>query len=159
MKWDKIISEEPNDHWCFLNSKDKIVLDLGCGKFYSSISTAEWFVNNGATMVTGVDLSNIGYEADNFIMKIKNIESTDDLDFLLRLTTPQIIKCDIEGAEIHFDKIDELPYTEQIAIEYHSEFLKELVERKVMEWGFTNKKLYQIFDEDINRIGVIFAWK
>lgn len=156
---EKIISEEPHQHWPFLNVKDKIVLDLGCGKFYSQISTAEYFVNQGAAMVTGVDLSDIGYTANNFIMKAGAIESTERLDFLLRLTTPEVIKCDIEGAEIYFDKIDDLPYTKQIAIEYHNEFLKELIERKFIDWGFTNNKCYQIFDESIDRIGVLYAWK
>ena len=31
----KITSEEPEIHWPFLKVKDKVVLDLGCGIFYS----------------------------------------------------------------------------------------------------------------------------
>lgn len=42
MNW-KITSEEPGNHWGFINFKDKIVLDLGCGKFHSTISTYDWF--------------------------------------------------------------------------------------------------------------------
>ena len=29
-----ITSEEPINHWGFIDFKDKIVLDLGCGKFH-----------------------------------------------------------------------------------------------------------------------------
>ena len=55
MNW-KITSAEPDNHWGFINFKDKIVLDLGCGKFHSTISTYDLFLQNGAKQVIGVGL-------------------------------------------------------------------------------------------------------
>lgn len=155
----KIISEEPNLHWNFLNFNEQIVLDLGCGKFYSSISTAEWFVENGAGLVVGVDLSDIGYQSDRFIMKVMNIDSTQKIKSLIDLYYPSVLKIDIEGAEIYLYDIPHLASVNQIGIEYHNEYLKELCERKFIDWGFKNTKLYQLFDESTDRIGVYYAWK
>lgn len=154
----KITSEEPIEHWYFLTPKDKIILDLGCNRFYSSISTAEWFIGEGAKELIGVDLSLCDFEHPNFINHIDIIDSTDKIKKYLQYN-PQIIKCDIEGAEIYFDGIDELPSVEEIAIEYHTELIKPFIERKLNEWGFNKIITYQIFDEDINRIGVFHAWR
>jgi hypothetical protein len=33
------------------------------------------------------------------------------------------------------------------------------MEQKIREWGFETTETYQLFDEDINRIGIIYAWK
>jgi hypothetical protein len=33
------------------------------------------------------------------------------------------------------------------------------MEKKIKDWGFENTDTHQLFDEDINRIGVIYAWK
>ena len=41
----------------------------------------------------------------------------------------------------------------------HNENLKELCEKKFIDWGFKNTKLYQLFDESTDRIGVYYAWK
>ncbi len=154
----KIKSEEPKEHWRFLNPKDKVVLDLGCGKFYSSISTAQWFLDQGASQVIGVDLSKEPITSDRFIGYAKAISSKEDLEYFLKYK-PQIIKVDIEGAEKYFDKIASLEGVECITIEYHSNELKQLCEKKFADWGFSNLELYQLFDEDINRIGVWHAWK
>ena len=154
----KITSEEPNDHWYFLKPNGKIVLDLGCNKFYSSISTAQWFIENGAEKLIGVDLTLNDYSHENYISHIDVIDSTFKIENLLKYN-PQLIKSDIEGAEVYFEPIQSLPSVEEIAIEYHSEHLKGLMERKLKEWGFENIITYQIFNEDINRIGVLHAWK
>lgn len=154
----KITSEEPKEHWRFLNPKDKVVLDLGCGKFYSSISTAEWFLNEGASKVIGVDLAKEPIENERFIAYAKAISSKEDIEYFLTYR-PHIIKADIEGAEKHFENIESLIGVEAIAIEYHSFELKQLCERKISEWGFSNLEVYQLFNEDINRVGVWHAWK
>ena len=155
----KITSEEPEIHWPFIKVKDKIVLDLGCGLFYSKQSTPDWFVQEGAKQVIGVDLGN-----DNpsyFTYHQMNISSKDDILQLLDEYKPDVIKCDIEGAEVYFKDIStsDIDSVKQFAVEYHDNSLKLLMEQKITEWGFTSVNLYQLFDEDINRIGVIYAYK
>ena len=155
----KITSEEPSIHWPFLNVKNKKVLDLGCGQFYSSVSTAEWFLNKGADKVIGVDLSDISLFNDNFTMIGMRINSSDQLKSLIDTYLPDVIKCDIEGAEEYFNEISLSSSVKQFAVEYHDNNTKLICERAIEDWGFENVETYQLFNEDINRIGVIHAWK
>lgn len=155
----KITSEEPKEHWSFLNPGNKIVLDLGCGKFYSSISTAQWFLNEGAAKVIGVDLGKEPIENSKFVSYAKRIESKEDLEYFLHYM-PEIIKCDIEGAEVYFKDINALPTSvKQFAVEYHNNDLKKICEDRFEKWGFTNIELYQLFNESTDRIGVYHVWK
>ena len=154
-----IDSEEPVIHWRFLDVKDKVVLDLGCGKFYSSISTAEWFLQQGAKDVIGIDLSDINLNNEKFTMVVARIVSPDQLALLIHSCPIDVIKCDIEGAEINFNSIKTLPECiKQFAVEYHDNETKLVCERAIIRWGFKNMEYYQLFNEDINRIGVIYAW-
>ena len=123
----KITSEEPEIHWPFLNVKDKVVLDLGCSIFYSKISTADWFVQQGAKQVIGVDLGNDTPE--HFIYHRIAIRSKNDILYLLNKYTPDVIKCDIEGAEEHFKDIssNDIESVKQVAVEYHNNDLKLLI--------------------------------
>lgn len=155
-----IDTEEPDVHWGFLNVINKIVLDLGCGKWYSTISTAEWFLNKGAKQVIGIDLSSIGIEKDNFTMIVGKISTPEQLHKLILNNNPQIIKCDIEGAETCFDKIETLPETvEQFAVEYHDADTKAVCEAAVKRWKFPNVENYSLLGYGTERIGVIHAWK
>jgi len=155
----RINSEEPNIHWPFLDIKGKRVLDLGCGKFWSSISTAEWMINNGARVVVGVDLSDIDIDSPKFTMIVKRISSKEELEDLFLRYVPEVIKCDIEGAEIYLDGIVLPVETKQFAVEYHDAATKAVCEKMIKQWEFPNVEYYQLFTEDINRIGVINAWK
>lgn len=154
----KITSEEPIEHWRFLRPQGKIVLDLGCGKFYSSISTAQWFLDQGASFVIGVDLGKENIIDDKFIAYAKAIQSKEDIEYFLKYN-PQLIKSDIEGAEMYFKDIAAIPSLEEIAIEYHDENTNKICVDKLKEWGFVNIQQYQLFNEDVNRIGVYHAWK
>lgn len=156
---DKILSEEPHIHWSFLHPKDKIVLDLGCDKFLSSKHSAEWFVEEGAFYVLGVDLHNIGYYHPRFTMDVKNIDSAEKIENLLRVFQPDILKVDIEKAEVHFKDVKKMPSVEEVAIEYHTVELKKLMEEMVDLWGFKNIKVYQLFDLDVEEQGVIYAYR
>lgn len=154
-----INSEEPKEHWSFLSPEGKIVLDLGCGKFYSSISTAQWFLDEGAAKVIGVDLSKESIDNQRFIPYAKAVKSKEDLEYFLNYM-PEIIKCDIEGAEKYFKEIDNLPTSvKQFAVEYHDAETKKICEDQFSKWGFTNVELYQLFNEKTDRIGVYHAWK
>lgn len=156
----KITSEEPIDHWGFLKVKDKIVLDLGCGKFHSTISTPEWFIQNGAQKVIGIDLSS-EFEYDKFIYHAMAIENSQQIKGLIETYKPHIIKADIEGAEIHFNNVDisDLGVISEIAIEYHSNELMELIFNKLADWEFALVNIYQLFDIETERMGVIHAVK
>lgn len=154
-----INSEEPKDHWWFLKPQGKIVLDLGCGKFYSSISTAQWFLDEGAAQVIGVDLSKEPIEDIRFKAYATGVGSKNDLEYFLEYA-PNIIKCDIEGAERYFEHINIVPLSlTQFAVEYHDAETKKICEDQIVKWGFTNVELYQLFNENTNRIGVYHAWK
>lgn len=155
----RIDTEEPDVHWGFFDITNKVVFDLGCGQFYSSISTAEWFLNKGANKVIGVDLLDINLNNERFTMIVENINSTEQIQNLLDVHHPNLIKCDIEGSEVYLDGINNLSEVEQIAIEYHDNHTKLVCENKIKEWGFENITMFQLFNENVDRIGVIYAWR
>lgn len=156
----KITSEEPVDHWGFLNVKDKVVLDLGCSKFHSTIPTYEWFLQEGASKVIGVDLGEEKSD-ENFTYFQSWIDSDEKIKNFLQGHPIDVIKADIEGAEKYFQNIskENLNNVTEIAIEYHDEELKALVLSKLAEWAFGVVDTYQLFDIDIARMGVIHAKK
>lgn len=154
-----VTSEEPSNHWGFINFKDKIILDLGCGKFHSSISTYDWFLQNGAKQVIGVDLGNETSENINFIYSSGAINSKERLLNLINEYNPEIIKSDIEGAEIHFKDINNLHSVKEFAIEYHSADLKNMLIDKFATWGFDYVEEIQLMDCNIEEQGVLYAKK
>jgi SAM-dependent methyltransferase len=154
----KIMSEEPVEHWSFLNFKNKIVLDLGCGRFYSSISTAEWFINEGASLVIGVDLSKEPIQNERFIPYAKAISSSVDIEYFFKYK-PNVVKCDIEGAEKYLKDVLLDSSVEEIAIEYHDAETKKVCEDFFEKWNFNKIELYQLFNESTDRIGVYHAQK
>ena len=157
----QITSEEPIDHWGFLNIENKIILDLGCGRFHSSISTAEWFIQNEAQKVIGIDLGNEIIDSHKFIYHSLAIDKPQQIKGLIETYKPHIIKADIEGAEIHFNEVSlsDLGRVSEIAIEYHNNELKELILNKLSEWEFEIVDIYQLFDIEIERMGVIHTIK
>ena len=158
MNW-KITSEEPDNHWGFINFKDKIVLDLGCGKFHSTISTYDWFLQNGAKQVIGVDLGDETSEDINFIYSGGEVNSKERLLKLINEYNPEVIKSDIEGAEIHFKDIENLHNVKEFAIEYHSADLKNMLINRFNVWGFDYIEEIQLMDCNSDEQGVLYAKK
>ena len=168
-----INSEHPYEHWSFLDVKDKVVLDMGCS-FYDAtynpgmLSSAEWFVETGATNVIGFDAN--PYEVDKYNVVYKNnpkykvfklfVDNTEKIKDLLKYK-PEVIKCDIEGGEIYFNDIskDEMECVEQIGIEYHDEATKKMCEVKLSEWGFDFIEQYSLMYIDTNKQGVFCGKK
>lgn len=167
-----ITSENPSDHWRFLDVKYKVVMDMGCSFWDSTwhddwLSSTEYFVDKGAKKVVGFD------EAQHDIDKYHQLYNGDErydifklrlddpitLQRLLNIHKPQVIKCDIEGAEINFLHIDNLEGVEQIAIEYHNGPTKLMCETMMPLWGFTNIELYKLGENPIESAGVYNAWK
>ena len=168
-----IPTEDPKHHWSFLNVKDKLVLDMGCS-FYEAyyhpgmLSSAEWFIENGAVQVIGFDGDPAEVEKYNVVYKNDPryevfelwLDSTDHIKKLLEFK-PQIIKCDIEGAEINFMPItkEEMDCVEEIAFEYHDVATREMCEKKLPEWGFDYIEQFSILDRHPDNQGVYYGRK
>ena len=94
------------EHWRYINPKDKVILDLGC----DSGSSMSWFFEKGAKKVIGVDgdpekwpaiLENYGNDPDAVCLKIL-IENSQQINELIEQYEPDLVKSDIEGAEMAF---------------------------------------------------------
>ena len=163
-----IPTEDPKHHWSFLDVKDKLVMDMGCS-FYEAyynpgmLSSAEWFIENGAAQVIGFDGDpdevkkyNIVYKNDpRYEVFELWLDSPNHIRKLLEFK-PQVIKCDIEGAEINFLPItkQEMECVEEIAFEYHNVPTREMCEIKLKEWGFDFIEQYSILDRNPEEQGV-----
>jgi hypothetical protein len=168
MKTKIVNSENPLEHWSDIETlNNKVVLDLGCGWINEGhMSTPEYFISRGALKIIGVDvteaevekLKNI-YPSHFFIRKM--INSSVDLSELISEHKPQLIKMDIEGAEIYLKNIqkDVFDSVEEFAIEYHSVSCKEVVTEKFKELDFeiTAINSFGYYCTDSNIMGIIHA--
>jgi hypothetical protein len=174
MQIEKITSENPEIHWRFLNCENKIVMDMGCSFWDSTwhddwLSSSEYFVSKGASKLIGFDCA--AHDIEKYHQLYGNagkyytfqlcVNANEQIEDLLEHYKPQVIKCDIEGAEIHFQNVTKemIEFVDEIAIEYHNDPTRILCEQKMVEWGFTNHQLYQLGNEDINRVGVWHLWR
>lgn len=143
----KINTENPNYHWEFIDCKDKIVLDLGCGRWEKIEyrdpnwpTTPEYFIQKGATTVYALDSDS--EEIDWYTKNVSNIinvipvfgyiRNTQDIRFILNKYKPNTVKCDIEGFEealLHLTD-EEFSSVEFYALETHSENLYNQFMRK-----------------------------
>ena len=138
-----IFSEDSSQHWKFLEVANFNVLDLGFGRWgVSNLNETSpiFFKNRGAKKIIGVDLDEgeINYFKEYFKTNFKDdsvfkkiyINNPNHIDQLIKEQEINIIKCDIEGAEINLFKLDFKQYESLVglAIEYHSPvLLKELI--------------------------------
>jgi len=168
-----IPTEDPKDHWSFLQVEGKLVLDMGCS-FYEAyyhpgmLSSAEWFVQEGARQVIGFDGDPAEVEKYNIVYKDNPkyqvfelwLNSDTHIRELLQLK-PEVIKCDIEGAEINFMSItkEEMDCVEEIAFEYHDVATREMCEKKLPEWGFTYIEQFSLLDRSPEEQGVYYGSK
>ena len=121
-------TEEPQEHWEYVEADGKRVLDLGCGFFGGAHphSTPEFFLERGAVSVVGVDmtLDNLQHITDPNIALIQlRIDSPEEIEALIKRFEPEVIKCDIEGGEMHLFAMSEGVFNsvEQYAVEVHTE--------------------------------------
>jgi len=140
----KIDTENPEKHWEFINVQGKRVLDLGCGDFGNATNlsyptTAEYFLNKGASYVLGVDLnyndiSKINERLGNVLeLKIDTITSSDQIRRFITENQIQIVKSDIEGAEIHLLEMSDEDFSqiEEYYIETHNTSLENSLQDKL----------------------------
>lgn len=132
MKYEFCDSEEPLEHWGFMQVMGKRVLDLGCSYFGNehSQSTPEFFIEQGASVVIGVDLtleSMARVNDPNIALIEMRVDNANELDALFLRFEPDVVKCDIEGAELHLFALGEGTFRmpSEYAIETHSEELFE----------------------------------
>ena len=131
--------ESYEEHWAYTSFKGKTILDLGADWG----STAEWFLMKGARRVTAVEGNPNYYQQlrENFkedprVETVHRwIDSPEDLQELLVKYPTEIVKVDIEGAEVHIANTPPnlVGGPKEWLIEYHTpeigEALRGLFER------------------------------
>lgn len=139
-----IYSENPKEHWKYLNCQDEIVIDFGCAyndtdaekTRENKLGTPHYIISQNPKQYIGIDI----YEPD--LVELRNefpdvtfineaIDSSDKLQNLFDKYQPTIIKSDIEGAEINFIGTNPPSSLKQIAIETHGPD----IETEFIEWA------------------------
>lgn len=107
-------NENPIEHWQYINVNNKIVLDLGCGRWEKIehrdsnwLTTPEYFISNGAKKVIAVDadpeeilwFTDKFPNVNNLKFIFKSINSSQDILDFYNLYKPNCVKCDIETNE------------------------------------------------------------
>lgn len=124
-----ITSELPEIHWEHLNVSGGKVLDLGCG-FWTEAErqegngTAKYFLSQKPALYIGVDINkqdiitlSSQYENGRFLCEaVSNEKQIEEWIAQHKITH---IKCDIEGAENHLLKMNDVGSLKEIAIELH----------------------------------------
>lgn len=146
-------NENSAKHWEFIDVNNKIVLDLGCGRWNkvervedSWLTTPEHFIVNGAKKVIGVDIDNEEIEwfkhkftCDNrYEFVLKYINSSEDLLSLYNTHNPDCVKVDIETGErflLNLDK-DQFRRIEQYYIETHGNDLYHYCLDKLVSYNY-----------------------
>jgi len=165
-----IESEDSSIHWPYFNTLNHNVLDLGCGRWYTTKveELSPLFFGNTANSVVEVDYNenDIKFYKDQtkddpkYTFYSSNISSSDQVKELIKLHSITALKCDIEGGEIVLLDLtyDDLKNISELAIEFHSDVLKKAFMKKVIEWGF-NIKAVANFARTPDYMGVIFCSK
>jgi fibrillarin-like rRNA methylase len=134
--------ENFEDHWGFINWKNKQILDIGA----DFGSTAECFLAVGASKIYASEGDNnlynqlIEYAKDkpNIVPNKKWISSPADFIDLFNNFKVDIVKMDIEGAEIHLLGVpdDILKSIKEYAIECHSIYIMNAILERFKNLNF-----------------------
>jgi hypothetical protein len=147
----EVSSEDPNHHWKYVNVSGKRVLDLGCGDHGNATTlpyptTLEYFLERGASFVVGIDLDGedvraLRAKAPSGRAHIEHItvDSAESITRLIAGYNIDIVKCDIEGGEVHLLSLDEVTFrsAEQYYIETHGPELYSQCIAKLAECAYT----------------------
>ncbi len=170
-----INTENSQQHWEFIDVQDKIVLDLGCGRWNkiehvedSWLTTPEHFVTNGASQVIAIDIDPIEIEwfknklsADTkYSFMCNGISSVEDIKNLYATFQPNCVKCDIEGNEILLAKLDKEIFcsVDEYYIETHGEKLYSRFISLFEEYNYTIREQIDLVHTN-GFCKVIFAYK
>jgi hypothetical protein len=132
-------SENPNEHWEFIECTNKVAIDLGCGRWEhveyrdpSWPTTPEWLLLKGASEVHAYDIDQAEVDWYNNVLAKKGItayqkgiSTVDDLRAIIEAHKPTVVKCDIEGYESTFLQLtdEEFLSIDFYALETHSDEL------------------------------------
>lgn len=171
----RITSERPADHWAFLTVRDRVVLDAGCGMWAGlpyPEATPLFFAAAGAARVLGAD-----YDPSSFPgivsearsagvgglihLRKRQVTTPDCWRWLLHGWggyEPTVVKCDVEGAEVHLDGLSasDVAAVDEWAVEYHGAEAREIVLRALLRWGYA-VRLVEIGGYPAERVGVFHA--
>lgn len=167
-----INSENSTEHWPYFNTENHNVLDLGCGKWFLYTDNIEEyspiFFGRNANKVIGVDANKddidfyIEKTVDNpkYVFICQYLTNVDEVRSLLKEYSITALKSDIEGAESMLLDLtkEDLENVKEMAIEFHTQELKDAFASKVIDWGFqikANAKFAQSYDYT----GVVFCSK
>jgi hypothetical protein len=166
-----IHTEDSSVHWTYFNIINQNVLDLGCGRWYTTDHnelSPIYFVNNGAKFLVGVDSNenDINYyksttqNDSRYEFLTENISSINQIKDLILKYNITALKCDIEGAEEVLLGLNKEDFNNiiELAIEHHSDYLKFEFLKKVVEWGFEIRAISN-FVRTPDYMGVIFCYK
>jgi len=163
----KIESEDPAIHWPDIKIKGKNVLDLGCGRWDETDQakmTPIYFLNQGVNSLIGIDSSvnEIKYfrslNLANAQFYSENIKTAPLVKLIIKQNNINVIKSDIEGKELlflDFNKED-VKNISSLYIEYHGHGVRNLLEPKIKDLGFTIAKVGHLW---IDGFGVLFCEK
>lgn len=167
-----ILSENSEHHWPYLNTKNKILLDLGCGRHDTNDlyqSSAIYLGEKGAIKVIAIDgreseieyFNSVNPNREKYTFINQFINSSEDIRKLIQEYNPTSIKCDIEEYEVNFYDItkEEMKNVTDIAIEYHNYDILEKITKKITEWGFTINAEGKFGFVDAPQMGVLFGSK
>lgn len=143
-----VTNEDYDLHWNFLSFKDKKILDLGAD--YGS--TASYFLWKGAKQVIAVEgdhklASKLkeNFSNNNKVITIeKIINDPQDIANLIDSYSPDIVKSDIEGAEIHLLGVPDniLETVNEWLIEAHSQTIYHKLIECFSRLGFNVSQIF-----------------
>ena len=165
-----INSENSTDHWIHFNVSGHNVLDLGCGRWYTTNpeECSPIYFGKIANKVVGIDSNS--NDITFYINETKNnskftfnsaiLSSADQIRNLIKDHSITALKCDIEGGEVLLLDLtaEDLTNITELAIEFHSEDLKQSFIKKTKEWGFVIK-VKANFKQTPDFMGVLFCCK
>jgi hypothetical protein len=143
----EVNTENPEEHWEFIECKNQVAIDLGCGRWehvefrdQSWPTTPEWLLIKGASEVHAYDIIPSEVEWYNTVLaptkKItaytKNINSVNSIREILNAHKPTVVKSDIEHMEKYFLELsdEEFSSVKFFAVETHTEQLyNEFIDR------------------------------
>jgi len=171
MKYYEITSEDASNHWRFVDSKGKNILDIGCGTWHTKDlnETTPLFFGKTANTVIGIDsnqnciniYNNHCINESKYIFYCESINNVSRIQSLISKYDINFLKSDIEGGEsVLLDlTVQDLENITDIAIEFHTLELKEAFLDKIPnEWGFTIHTLAN-FRSTPDNLGVIYGVK
>tara|TARA_R110000796_G_scaffold20781_2_gene61622 strand:+ start:305 stop:820 length:516 start_codon:yes stop_codon:yes gene_type:complete len=165
-----ILSENSSDHWPYFNVLNKTVLDIGCGIWYTEDmeETSPIYFAKSANFVVGIDSNpddilkyqNYTRGSSKYKFITHNINEANIIRNLIHEYNITALKCDIEGHEAHLLDLtlEDTENITDIAIEFHTDVLKESFMKKIPEWGFSIHCVAKFVNTSPN-LGVIFGRK